>query len=433
MQVSIEKREGIQCVFKIELPASEIDQEVTARIKKIAKTAKIDGFRPGKVPVNMVKEKHGSQVRLEVVGDVLPKKYSQVLADENLSAAGAEFEITQNEEGKALKFNINVELFPDINIVYLEKIEVKKPVVPLGDTEMEKMVENVRTQFITWHEAERPALNKDKVIIDFVGRIDGKEFEGGKADAFELIIGSNQMIPGFESSIIGVHKDGKKTITATFPENYQKKELAGKEAQFDIVVTSIKAPKLPELDEAFFKELGVEGDVSTFYKEIKENMTRELKLAVAGNIKRQVFAGLSQYIEVEVPKTLVQMEIKRIKDNLIKRSGAQQSTLKLENMPDDLFVKKAKENVKVGLVFNAIAEQQKFQADQESINSTIEEMASVYENPTQMRKQLQADGNAMTNIKTRVVEDQVVAWVVSQAKISEQPEDFFDLIQKAAQ
>lgn len=430
MQVSVEKKQGIQCVFNIELPANEIDQEVSNRIKKIAKTAKMDGFRPGKVPVNMIKEKHGAQVRLEVIGDILPQKYNQALSDENLTAAGAKFEITQNEEGKALKFNVNVELFPEINITNLEKIEIKQPVVTLGDAETEKMVGNIRQQFTTWHEIERPVLNNDKVVIDFVGHIDGKEFKGGKDEAFELLIGSNQMIPGFEEGIINMEKDQKKTITATFPENYQTKELAGREAKFDITVTAIKAPKLPELDEDFFKELGIKGDISTFYKEIKENMARELKLAVAKSVKRQAFSGLSQHIDVEIPQSLVDIEIKNMKENLIKRSGAQQSKLKAEKLPNDLFEKQAKESVKISLIVNAIVEQQKFQADQKSIDHALEEMTAVYEDPAQMRKQLQANNHVMNNVKSSVIEDQVVAWVVSQAKTSEQSEDFFDLVQK---
>ncbi|MBK2124336.1 trigger factor [Fangia hongkongensis] len=428
MQVSVEKKEGIHCILNVEIPASEVDQEVSKRIKKIAKTARVDGFRPGKVPAGVIKKKYGEQVRFEVLGDVLPAKYAKAIEDEKLNAAGVEVEIVQNEEGKELKFNVDVELFPEIAIEKLDTIEVKKPVVELGEKEHEKMIANLRKQLATWNEVDREVKEEDKVTIDFVGRVDGEVFEGGSADASEVTIGSGQMIPGFEEGIVGMKKDQEKTITVTFPEDYQNEELKGKEAEFDIIVKDIKEASLPEIDAEFVEKFGIKGGEEEFYTEIKQNMARELKAATQRKVKSQVFDGLVKAIEVEVPKALVKREIDRAKNDLLKRMGGANAKLKAEDIPDNIFEEKAKHDVKLGLIINAIVDQQKFEADEASIDAMIEEMASVYEDADEVRTHVKKDKKEFDNIKAVVIENKLVDWVCDQAKVEDEKEDFFDLI-----
>lgn len=430
MKFSVEKKEGIECKLKIELFADDIDTEISKRINKISKNSKMDGFRPNKVPLNIIKKKYGSQIRLEVVGDLLSKAYNKTISDKNLTAAGVNFEITQNKEGKNLKCDVNIEVFPEINISNLEKIEIKKPVVTIGNVETEKVVNNIRQQFAIWHEIKRPVLQNDKVVIDFIGHADGKEFEGSKGESFELTIGSKHMIPGFEEGIINMEKNQTKKIMATFPKNYHIKELEGRKAQFDVSVTSIRAPTLPELDKIFFGKLGFSAvDINSFYKEVKEKMMHEISIEVSKRVKYQVFSGLSEYIDVEVPKCLVKTEVKNMKDNFIHRSGNKKLKLKFEEISDDLFKHSAEKRVKISLILKTIAEQQNFQANQESINTVLEEMTAIYGHSVQMRKRLEANEQVINNIKSHVIEDHIVSWVVSQSKISEYPEDFFNLVQ----
>ncbi|WP_116963420.1 trigger factor [Fastidiosibacter lacustris] len=431
MQVSVERKEGIHCVLNIELPAGEIEQEVSKRIQRIARTAKIDGFRPGKVPTGMIKKKYGEQVRFEVLGDLLPIKYSKALKDEKLEAAGVEIEILQNEEGKALKFNVNIELFPEVIIKDLDKIEVKKPVVELSEVQTDKMIENLRKQLAVWNEVDREVKKDDRVIIDFVGRVDGQVFEGGSVNAYEIVIGSGQMIPGFEDGIIGMKKDEDKTIHVTFPEDYQNDELKSKAAQFNVVVKSIKEAVLPEINDKFVEQFGIKGGVEEFYAEIKQNMARELKNAIHKTIKQQVFEQLVKLIEFEVPKALIQREIDRAKQDLIKRIDGKKAQVKAENLSDDLFRDRAEHTVKLGLIFQAIVHEQRFEADQASIDELIEEMASIYEDAQEVRDHVKNNKQEFDNIKNVVIENKLVDWVVEQGKSIEKEEDFFDLIRNA--
>ena len=430
MQVSVEKKEGVYCLLNIELPAVEIDHEVLKRIQRIAKTAKVDGFRPGKVPVRMIKHKYGEQVRAEVLGDVLPRKYSKAIQEQNLHAAGVEIEIINDKEGEELRFNVNVELFPEVVIKDLDKIVVEKPVVELGDKQIEKMISNLRKQFATWKEVERAVKDDDCVTIDFSGMVDGEVFKGGTANSSEVVIGSGKMIPGFEDGIIGMKKYEEKIIDVTFPEDYQNHELKGKRAEFNIIVKNIKEADLPEIDNKFIEQLGMKGGFNEFHTEIKQHMVRALKNSISGVVKTQVFDQLVDIIDFHVPTAFVQREISRSKDDVIKHAHGAKSNMKAEDLPDDLFKQKSKKSVKLGLILQAIIRDQNFEADQESIDTVIEEMALVYEDAQEVRDHIINNKQELDNIKNAVVESKIVEWVVKQGRITEKPEDCFNLIKK---
>ena len=431
MQVTVEKKEGIHCQLAIELPFVEIDQEVTKRLQKIARTAKFDGFRPGKVPVSFVKKRYGEEVRFEVIGDVLPQKYVKAIQDEKLEAAGVEIDIKHNVEGDDLKFNVNVELFPEIKITGLDKIKIEKPVVTIGDEEVAKMIENLRKQVATWEEVNRAAKDGDTVTIDFVGKKEDEAFDGGSAENQSLVLGSGQMIPGFESGVEGMKKGEEKTIDVTFPEDYQSVDLAGKAVQFDIKLHEVKEAELPEINEEFAKKFGVDGDVDAFYAEIRNNMERELKAAVNKKIKEQAFNGLKNTNELEVPKTLIQSEIKRSKEDLLGRMGDQSSKVKLDDIPDDLFKEASEGRVKLGLLVNEVVKQNKIEASEEKVNAMIEDMASVYEDAEEVRAHYKKNKQDLENIQNAVVEDEVVAFILDNAEVSEKKVDFFELIREA--
>lgn len=432
MQVTVEKKEGINCSLLIEVPVNEVDTEVNKRVNQTAKTIKMDGFRPGKVPAGMVKKKYGEQIRMEVISDVISQKYSKAIQDEKLAVAGIEVDLKENKEGEPLKFVANLELFPEFEVSGFEKIEVQKPTVELGDNEVKQMIENLRKQLATFKEVERAVEKDDKVVIDFVGKKDGEVFEGGTANDQELVIGSGQMIPGFEDGIIGMNKDEQKTITVTFPEEYQNKDLAGQEATFDITVKKIQQAELPEVDEEFVKKFGVKGGVDTFEDEIKENMQRELKFILQRKVKEQVFKGLREIAEFETPKALIKREIDAAKENLVKQMGGAQG-FDVNQLPDNLFEDNAKQKVETSLVLDSVMRSQKFEATDEEVDSLLDEMVQAYEEPEKTKQEIKKNEKEIANLKALVIENKLTDWVLDQAQVSEKEEDFFEIIKENMQ
>ncbi|MCF6776928.1 trigger factor [Thiotrichales bacterium 19X7-9] len=429
MQVTVEKKDGIQCDLTIEVPAKEIDQEVNKRLKEISKNARIDGFRPGKVPVRFIKQRYGDQIRSEVIGDVLPKRSYEAIESEKLKAAGiTEVKVTQDKEGEDLKFVAQVELYPEFEVKGIEEIKVEKPVVKLGEAEVDQMIETLRKQTAEYNAVDRPAAIDDQVKVDYVGTIDEEEFEGGSQEDAEIILGSKQMIPGFEDGIVGMTNGEEKTIKVTFPEEYHNKDLGGKEAEFKITLKAIQEPTLPELDEAFFKRFNVEGDFETFKREIENNMKRELKAAIKKKIKEQVFNGLKEQNEIDVPKSLVQNEINKAKQELIQRFGGEKSGIKAENIPNEMFEKPSFDRVKLGLIVGKLFEQHEFEPEQERIDQMIDEVVSVYEDADNVKKHILENKQEMDNIKHAVLEDQLVDTLLESAQVSEKDADFFELV-----
>ncbi|AVC44164.1 trigger factor [Francisella tularensis subsp. novicida] len=432
MQVTVEKKEGIHCSLLIEVPANEIDSVVSKEINRTAKTIKMDGFRPGKVPAGMVKKKYGEQIRMEVISDLIPQKYSKAIQDEKLAVAGIEVELKENKEGQPLKFVANLELFPDFEVTGFEKIEVQKPVVELTDKEVKQMIENLRKQFATFSEVDKVVEKDDKVTIDFVGKKDGEAFEGGTANDTDVIIGSGQMIPGFEDGIIGMKKGEQKTITVTFPQDYQNKDLAGAETTFDITVKKIQQAELPEVNDEFVKKFGVKGGVDTFENEIKENMQRELKFILQRKVKDQVFKGLREIAEFETPKSLIKREIDAAKQNLLKQMGGAKG-FDVNQLPDNLFEANAKQKVETSLILDSIMNSQEFKAEEAEVESLLDELVQAYEEPEKTKQQIKKNDKEMANLKALVIENKLTDWVLEQAKVTEKTEDFFEVIKENMQ
>ncbi|AXA34243.1 trigger factor [Francisella adeliensis] len=433
MQVTVEKKEGINCSLLIEVPANEIDSVVEKEVNKTAKTIKMDGFRPGKVPAGMVKKKYGEQIRMEVISDLIPQKYSKAIQDEKLAVAGIEVDLKENKEGEPLKFVVNCELFPEFEVTGFDKIEVQKPKVELGDNEVKKMIENLRKQMAIFTEVERAVEADDKVTIDFVGKKDGVAFEGGTANDSEVVIGSGQMIPGFEDGIVGMNKGEQKTITVTFPAEYQNEELAGKEATFDITVKKILVPELPAIDEEFVKKFGVKGGVDTFESEIKENMERELKFILQRKTKDQVFKGLREIAEFEVPKALVKREIDAAKQNIVKQMGGDKSGFDVNQLPDNLFEENAKQKVETSLALDSVMKTHKFEATDEEVDSLLDEMVQAYEDAEKTKQEIKKNEKEMANLKAVVIENKLTDWVLEQAQVTDKEEDFFEVIKENMQ
>ncbi|MCF6808056.1 trigger factor [Thiotrichales bacterium 19S9-12] len=429
MHVVVEKKEGIQCDLAIEVPAEEIDQEVDKRLKEISKKARIDGFRPGKVPVRFIKQRYGEGVRAEVIGDILPRTSYEAIEAEKLKAAGImDVKVIQDKEGESLKFVAQVELYPEFEVTGIENIEVEKPVVQLGEKEVDQMIETLRKQTAKWNEVERQAKMDDQVKIDYIGTVDDEAFEGGSAEDQELVLGSKQMIPGFEEGIVGMTSGEEKAIDVTFPEGYHNKELASKQAQFKITLKSVQEPELPELNEDFFKRFNIEGDYDAFRKEIENNMKRELKAAVKKKVKEQVFDGLKEQNEIEIPTSLVQNEVYKSKQELVERFGGNKSGIKVDDIPDEMFKKPCEDRVKLGLLVGRLFDEYKFEADQEKVDQMIDEIVSVYEDSETVKSHILKNKQELENIKQAVIEDQLVEKILESAKVTEKDADFFELV-----
>lgn len=353
MQVSVETTSNIERRMTIGVPAQEIDQAVQKRLQDTARTVRLNGFRPGKVPMSVVKRRFGESVRQEVVGEAMRDNYIKALQEQDVNPAGwPKFEPKTMEEGKDLEFVAIFEVLPEIELGDLSKVKVEKPVAEVADKDIDTMIDNLRGQQATMKEVKRKSKNKDIVTIDFKGTIDGEEFEGGAAEGHRLTLGSGQMIPGFEKAIVGGKTGEELEIEVEFPADYHSEDLAGKPAKFAITIHKVEEPQLPELNEEFFKKFGIEAeDEAAFREEVKKNMERELKQAVSNKVKNDVVEGLLETTELEIPAALVDQEIDRLRQDAVQRFGGQ---VDFQQLPKEIFEEQAKRRVKTGLLFQEV-------------------------------------------------------------------------------
>ena len=325
MQVSVETIQGLERRLTISVPAETVDVEVKNRLRQVSKTQRIDGFRPGKVPPSVIQKRYGKSVRQEVAGEIMQRNFVDAIIAEKINPAGRpSFVAKSNEDGQPLEFEATFEIYPEVELKDLEKIVVERPDVEVNDSDLDEMFVTLQTQHQTWKENKRVTKKGDKLTLDFNGRVDGEEFEGGKAEGFELELGAGRMIPGFEQEVTGMKVGEEKTIKVTFPENYHAENLKGKEAEFDIVVHKTEGSILPEVNDEFAKLFGVEeGGVEALRAEVSKNMTRELTQAVKAKVKEQVIEGLLAGHEVGLPSALVAQEVDVLRQQAMQRFQGQ--------------------------------------------------------------------------------------------------------------
>ncbi|GHD46455.1 trigger factor [Marinobacter persicus] len=428
MQVSVETTSNIERRMTIGVPAQEIDQAVQKRLQETARTVRLNGFRPGKVPMSVVKRRFGASVRQEVVGEVMRDNYIKALQEQDINPAGwPQLEPKVMEEGKDLEFVATFEVLPEIELGDLSKINVEKPVSEVTDKDIDKMIDNLRRQQATMKEVKRKSKNKDIVTIDFKGYVDGEEFEGGSAEGHRLTLGSGQMIPGFEKAIVGGKAGEEFPIEVTFPEDYQSEDLAGKDAKFDIKIHKVEEPQLPEMTPEFFKQFGIEAeDEETFREEVKKNMERELKQAVSNKVKNDVVEGLLEVTELEVPNALVDQEIDRLRQDAVQRFGGQ---VDFQQLPKEIFQDQATRRVKTGLLFQEVVKANDLKAEPEQVDAKIQEIASTYEQPEEVIEHFNNNAEQKAQIESAVLEDAVVDHVLEQAKVKEKKMKYEEAVQ----
>lgn len=424
MQVSVETTSGLERRLIVGVPSDRVDSAVDSRLQEAAKNVKLNGFRPGKVPLRVVRQRFGQSVRMEVLGEVMNESFYEAIQQQGLKPAGRpEIEPKNMEAGKDVEFVATFEIFPEIESKDYSGIEVKKPVAEVTDADLDNMIENLRKQRAEWKVVERAAQSGDQVNIDYRGTKDGEAFDGGSADGSNLELGSGRMIPGFEDGIVGMAAGEEKTLSLSFPEDYHSEELKGAAVEFVVKVNEVKEKVLPELDDEFFAQFGVkEGGEQAFRQEVEKNMQRELKNATKARIKNQVMDGvLSLHADLLVPKALVAQEIDALRNQQMQQFGALAEKLNpADILPDELFTENAERRVKLGLVLNELISSQDIKADREKVKAALEELAESYEDKEEIVNWYMNNPQQLQQIEAMVVEEEVVEKLLENAKVSEE-------------
>lgn len=433
MQVSVETTQGLVCRLSITVPAESISQAVKKELINTAKSVRIDGFRKGKVPRNIVEQRYGTSIRQDLLGEVMQRSFIDAIVKEKINPAGRPNYLPgEYKEGEDFSFAVEFEVYPDVELKALDSIEVEKPLVEVTDADVDTMLETLRKQQATWKESDRATEVEDRVTIDFTGFIDGEEFEGGKASDFVLVMGQSRMIPCFEEGLAG-HKAGEEfTIDVNFPEDYHAENLQGKAAKFAIVLKKVEERELPELSEEFIKRFGVtDGSVDGLRAEVRKNMERELKGAVRNRIKTQVIDGLVSTNDIDVPAVLIDGEVCVLRHQAAQCFGGdEKQTLEL---PRELFEEQAKRRVAVGLLLGEVITANNLKADEERVKTLIEEMASAYEDPREVVEFYSKNKVLMNNMRNVALEDQAVETLLAKAQVTEKAITFSELMNQPQQ
>lgn len=427
-----------QTQLTVKVPVGTIQSKVESRIRSLAKTAKIDGFRKGKVPVSHIRAQYGAGIQQEVINDVIRDTVFQVLADKKVRAVGVPSIDDVKLENDFLVYQASVETMPEVQVKGLDEIEVERQVATVSDEDVDTMIENLQKQRQTFETKDGELGDGDEATFDFEGSIDGEKFEGGSAEDFRLVIGSGQMIPGFEDGMKGMKAGEERAIKVTFPEDYQAENLKGKEADFKITLKEVKEAKLPELNDEFFELFGVtEGGLDKLKTDVRKNMEREIKNAARNQVKQAAFDALVDKNEFDVPNAMLAAEIDRQRNLMLQRFaqqfGANPNTFDKNMLPDELFEDQALRAVRLGVLVGQIIDKQKLEVDQERVTAFIAEAAENYEDPNEVIEYYTNDKQERAGIEAVVLEDQVVEYILSQAKVTDKEVKYQDLLATAQQ
>lgn len=431
MQVSLETTSGLERRLTVGVPADLIDSEVNKRLQEAAKSVRINGFRKGKVPMKVVKQRFGAGVRQEVLGDAINRSFQEALQQKSVVPAGQpKIEPKQFEEGKDFEFVATFEVYPEIELKSIDGAEVKRQSAEITEADIDEMIESLRKNQASWEDVEREAQDGDRVNIDFVGTKDGEAFEGGSAEGHNLVLGSNSMIPGFEEGLVGLKAGDEKTLALKFPEDYQVESLKGADTEFKVTVNAVQAQKLPELDGEFFKAFGVtEGGEEAFRSDVKDNMEREKEKIIQNKVKTQVLDALLEKNELEVPNALVAAEIKALRQQAMQQYGQLGSKLDVESLlPDDLFRERAQKRTALGLLIAEVVKENNISVDQDLVTEMLESIAATYEDSESVVNYYRSNQQMMANIEAAVLENQVVDKLLESANVVDESVSYSQLI-----
>lgn len=430
MQVSVETTSGLERLMKVSVPAERIEQDVNARVKQSARTIRIDGFRRGKVPAKVVKQRYGDEIRHEVLNQVLQESLSQAFEQQKLNPAGMpNIEFTKNVEGAPFEYTARFEVYPEIDLTDLADVSIEKKQAQVTDEDLDKMIESLRKQQADWSEVNRPAAKGDRLKIDFEGFVDGEAFEGGKAEGSDLVIGSNTMIPGFEDGLIGAETDKEVELNVTFPEQYQAEHLQGQEALFKVKVHSVAEQIPAEMNEEFFNKFGLENKTEEAFKaEVRKNMERELKNTLKLKLKDKVFSKLIELNQFDAPAALIEAEIDELRRQAVARFAGPDSKMDPNSLPMEAFLDQAERRIKVGLLMRRIIELNNIQVDAAKVDSILQEMAETYQNPEEVIQWYKNNQETLKQIEDLAMEEQILEQLLTNATITEIEVSYEDAI-----
>ena len=412
MLVTVESTGTLERRMRIELPGNEIEQEVDTRLKQVGKTAKLKGFRPGKIPAKVVRQRFGGEVRQEVMTSMMEKSFREALQQEKLNPAGNPHIAPEaTESGKDFAFVATFEVMPEVELKGLDKIKVERASVEIGDDDCDEMLDTLRRQKAEWVTVERKSAENDRIIVDFVGKMDGEAFEGGTGNEVPVVLGQGQMLPDFEKALYAVSAGDEKTFKVKFPKDYRAEDLAGKKAEFDIKVHRVEEQELPPLDDALAESFGVtEGGIEKLRGDVIDNMKRELKQKQLADIKEQAMNGLIEANLIEVPKALVDQECHSLQHDAMKRMGITDHD---KAPPRENFAELGERRVRLGLLLNQVIVDQKIEVDADRVRAKVEEICAGYENGNEMVANYLGNPQVMSQIEPMVLEEQAVDWIVS--------------------
>lgn len=437
MQVTTEAVSGVARRLNVSVPTSRVNEQFEARLKRTAKTVKINGFRPGKVPLNVVRREYGASIYQEVVNDLIRDTVFEAIQQEKINAVGMpNIEKVENKDD-ALVYEATVEVYPEVEVKSFADLKIDRKSSEINDADVDVMIENLQKQRASWTETKGMAKKDMQVTFDFEGTVDGEKFEGGAAEDFKLVLGSGRMIPGFEDGIVGMKKGEEKVIDVTFPEDYQAENLAGKAAQFKITVKLVEKQKLPEIDAEFLKIFGLteEEGLDKLKADVRKNMEREVRNGLRNQVKQAAFDALVAANEIEVPASMVAQEIDRQRQQMIQQftqqfgaqgAGAFDSSM----LPDELFKEQAEKSVKLGVLVSKVLADAKLEVDQARVDAYINDMASSYEDPTEVVEYFKNDKQQRAQIEAVVLEDQVVDHILAAAKVNDVAVSYEDLLKE---
>jgi trigger factor len=430
MNVTVESTGALERRMRVEVPIERIESEVDSRLKSFGKTARIKGFRQGKVTARVVRQKYGKQVRQEVLGEIMQQSYTDAVMQENLKPAGGPRIETEGENDKTFTYVATFEVLPEVELKDLDKIKVEKPEVEIGDKDLDDMLMSLRRQRASWEEVERKAKDGDRIVVDFTGTIDGEEFQGGSGTEIPVHLGQGQMLEDFEKGIKGLKAGDEKSIKVKFPKDYPAEELAGKKADFAIKVHRVEEEVLPELNDEFAAGFDVtEGGLESFKKEVRQNMEREAKTKVDNDIREQVLNGLIEKNPIDVPQALVHEEAHSMQHEAMQRMGIEDHD---QAPPLATFHEAGEKRVRLGLLLRQVITENQITAGEDDLRARVEEMCEGYENSDEMVKMYMSNPQIMQQIEPMVVEQKAVAWLLENGKSKSKKVAFKDYMNPPA-
>ena len=427
LQVAVETSKGLERRLKVQVPAAQIESEVELRLRKVRKSAKLKGFRPGKVPPKVIQQRYGGQVRQEVLQDIIQSSYGQAIDEQKLRPAGMpQIEPGQLESGKDFSYTATFEIYPDIQLGGLDRLKIEQIEIEIDEADVDEMIETLRKQRSNWLPVERKSVEGDRVTVDFQGTLNGEPIDNGRGEQVPIVLGRGQMLEDFEKNLIGLAVGGEKTFKVKFPKDYQATELAGKKVSFDATVTEVAESQLPDLDQKFVKEFGIEsGDIDEFRADVRGNMDREAAAKIKAEVKRQVMDQLLDANSIDVPAVLVEKEAATLQSETMRNLGV---TDPQQAPPVETFNEAAQRRVRLGLLVSAVIEEKNLVVDREQVKVKVDEICAPYERPEEIRKLYFQNPQLISQVENAVMEGQVVDWLVSQAKLEKKVTNFAELM-----